>query len=180
MKEIKGRVKILLYPVPKDSDDFQIIHGGTRIAYFWPDYKRFDLPKGVFKIIGKLSELTENQAKDLVDTIHIEIPPTPSNDMQGDWKMGYVDYEDQGEFAGWGGDVNYYRKATDSFISLLKLNECFIKEWIDEPNPLNFDIYGLFDAADRFNEALKEYEKIPEDFLILKVNEDDVHKKEIG
>lgn len=114
---------MLVLPVPFDSDEFLIIHGGTRVAFFLPRYKRFDLPKGNYEIVGKFSELTEQQARDLVETISVEIPPSPSNDMSGDYDIAYVDYENPGEYAGWGGDANCYKHAKSSLKSLLNKND---------------------------------------------------------
>lgn len=180
MKEIKGKIKMVLVPLPKDVEDVLLIHGGTRVAYFMPNYKRFNLPKGNFTIVGKFSELTEEKFAELVDTIFVEHAPSPSNDMSGGYDIQYVDYINPGEFAGWNGDAGCYRKAKDSFISLLKSNYCHLKEWAEEPNPVDFDIFGLFDAADRFEEAVKQYENAPEDYLILKEKTNEVYQEEIG
>lgn len=125
MKEIKGKIRMLVLPVPFDSDEFLIIHEGTRVAFFLPMYKRFDLPKGnkgKHTVIGKFSSLTEEQCKELVESIFVEIPPSPSNDMSGDYDIAYVDYENIGEFAGWGGDAGCYRHAKSSLKSLLLSN----------------------------------------------------------
>lgn len=180
MKQIQGKIKMVLVPLPKGVGDVLLIHGKTRVAYFEPNYKKFDIPKGQYSIVGKFSELTEDNFKELVETIFVEHAPSPSNDMSGGYDIQFVDYENLGEYAGWNGDAGCYQKAKDSFISLLKSNDCPIKEWAEEPNPNDFDIFGLFDAADRFDEAVKQYENAPEDYLILKEKTNDVSEEEVG
>ena len=125
IKEVTGKVKLLVVKVPKDSFDFHIIHDGTRVAYFIPLYKRFDIPKGNYTILGKLNDLKDHVCKELVETIHVEIAPSPSNDMCGSYDYAYVDYEQRGEFAGWGGDAGCCVNPKDSLITLLDANECF-------------------------------------------------------
>jgi hypothetical protein len=169
MKEVNGKVKMIIVPVPKNADDFRVIHESTRVAYFTPKYKRFDIPKQEYEIIGKLSTLTEDQAKQLVGTIHIEIAPSPSNDWGGDFDYGYIDYGNPGEYAGWNGDAGCFRHATDSFKSLLKSTHVLLKEWTDEPK-MNHWGASMEDYI-QFTSDKEEFDKIPEDFLILKINE---------
>jgi len=161
MIEIKGKTKIILIPLPKDADEFKIIHHGTRVAYFQPTYKRFDIPKNKCTIVGKLSEITEEQCYDLVEGFGL------SN--------GWRNYLVESQYM-----ECLTKTAKESLISLLKANDCLTMELSEEPNPIDFDIFGLFDAADRFDEAITKYEKRPEDYLILTVTEDDVCKEEIG
>lgn len=78
------------------------------------------LPKGNWKLHCVTDNITEEQAKVLVDTIPIEIAPSPCNDFSGDCDYGYIDYENKGEYAGWNGDAGYFRKAISSFQSLLR------------------------------------------------------------
>ena len=124
IKEVTGKVKLLVVTVPRDSFDFNIIHEGTRVAYFMPIYKRIDIPKGKYTVLGKLSDLKDHVCKELVETIPVEIRPTPSNDMCGGYDYAYVDYEQRGEFAGWGGDAGSYAYPNHSLKSLLSVNEC--------------------------------------------------------
>lgn len=60
----------------------------------------------------------------MVKTIYVEIPPAPSNDMCGSYDYVYVDYEQRGEYAGWGGDAGYHSFPINSLKSLLDVNEC--------------------------------------------------------
>lgn len=160
MKEIQGKVKMLIIPIPKGAGDIMIIHDGTRVAYFEPNYKRFDIPKNKCTIVGKLSDITEDQCLDLVEGFGV---------LNG-WR-NYLAGSQYFEML--------KKTPKGSLKTLLKYNDLYIKEWIEEPNPIDFDVFGLFDAADRFDEAIKEYEKTPEDYLILRVTEDDVRKEEI-
>ena len=45
--------KLIGIVVPEDASEFQIIHEGTRVAYFLPSYKRFDIPFNC-KIVGTI------------------------------------------------------------------------------------------------------------------------------
>lgn len=87
------------------------------------------------EVIGNISNLTEEQCRDLVDTIFIEIPPSPSNDMDGDWDIGYVDYLNIGEceYAGWQSDSSVFRHAKESLQSLLISEDIWIKKWVYVP-----------------------------------------------
>lgn len=86
------------------------------------------LPPGNWQIVCTSKEATEAQAKGIVETIHIEIAPSPGNDFGGDWDTGYVDYENPGEFAGWQGDAGAFRKAVQSLKSLLTSKGCDINK----------------------------------------------------
>ncbi len=75
------------------------------------------------QIIGKANDLTEKQYKDIVDSMPIEIMPSPYNDMGGGLDYGYVDYLNIGEhvgYAGWGGDSGVFMEAKDSLEALLQ------------------------------------------------------------
>jgi hypothetical protein len=68
-EETKDKVKLLIIPVPRESSDFHIIHGGTRVAYFYPTYHRIDIPKGKYTIIGKLTELNKENCKEIIEAL---------------------------------------------------------------------------------------------------------------
>jgi len=150
MKEIEGKVKLLIVPIPKEADDFRIIHGLTRLAYFFPKYNRVDIPKGKFRIVGKLSKITDEECMDLVE--------------------GY------GEHNGWRNYLvesqytEYLKKSPkESFISLLKSNKLFIKEGDNEPKMNHWG--ASMDDYIQFSTDKEEYDKMPEDFLIMRINE---------
>lgn len=80
-----------------------------------------NLPPGNWQILCTLKECAEIDAEKIVETIHVEYPPGPGNDFQGDWSINYADYENPGEFAGWGGDAGSFNKAIDSLRSLIRV-----------------------------------------------------------
>jgi hypothetical protein len=125
--------------------------------------------KEKFEILGNFSNLTEKQCEELVETIHIEIMPNPYNDMAGDWDVGFIDYLNVGEFAGWQGDAGAYRKAKESLKSLIISNNIWIKDWVyifDESK----DKRGLhLEFPIRSQIGADEYNGLPEDLLIIKI-----------
>jgi len=72
-----------------------------------------------YEIIGLHPGITEEQAKGLVGTIHVEHSPSPYNDWGGGYHMAYIDYENLGEYAGYNGDASYFELALKSLSSLL-------------------------------------------------------------
>lgn len=122
--------------------------------------------KEKFEILGNFSNLTEKQCEELVETIHIELMPSPYNDMGGGWDVGFVDYLNVGEFAGWQGDAGVFRKAKDSLKSLIISNNIWTKDWVyipyDESCKDKRGLHLEFPGADKYNE-------LPEDLLIIKI-----------
>lgn len=87
------------------------------------------IPPGNWQLLG-ITPLIEEQAARVVERIHVEIAPNPANDMGGSYDYAYVDYERRGDYAGWGGDAGAYRKAIESFHSLLTDNGVDVsKRW---------------------------------------------------
>jgi hypothetical protein len=129
MKTItKGKTPFLAIPVPKEAFYFDwkwsareehiIIYWETEDG--WVQGIKTDFKSEFhFEILNKFSELCEMECDEFVETIHIELMPSPANDMGGSWDTGYVDYENIGEYAGWQGDAGAFRKAKESFQSLL-------------------------------------------------------------
>lgn len=154
MNELTGKCEMIIVPVPKNADDFHIIHESTRVAYFSPEYKRFDIPKQEYEIIGKLSTLTEEQFDKLVDWMFWDETPE---------RKRYKNYHKPIA-------VTYpFLSAKESFISLLKSEGIKIKERTDEPK-MNHWGASMEDYI-QFTSDKEEYDKTPEDFLILKINE---------
>lgn len=61
-------------------------------------------------------------------------------------------------------------KATQlskDWINILKNDGLYIKSWVEEPKPKYFDIFGPFDAADRYFDAKELFDSLPDDYLIL-------------
>lgn len=161
MTQIEGKIKMILIPLPKGVGDVFVIHGGTRVAYFEPNYKRFNIPKKEYTIVAKFSEITEEQCQNLVEGFG------PLN--------GWRNYLAESQY-----QEILQNTAKESLETLIMSNNCYLKDWMLEPNPKDFDVFGIFDAADRFDEAMKDYENAPEDFLILKVKPNDVYEEEVG
>lgn len=109
---------------PEDAKKFCIVGNHLRwksnLLKFWWDL--VVLPPGQWEIIGWSGELNEEQMKGIVESIHIELAPNPYNDFQGGYDIGYVDYENPGEYAGWQGDAGAFSKIEQSFSSLLQSN----------------------------------------------------------
>ena len=107
--------------IPEHAETFELL-GGVLISYDQElrQVATCLLPPDNWQIICLSGEVTEEMAKDIVETIHIEYAPSPYNDFAGSWDVGYVDYEHPGEFAGWQGDAGSFGKSVDSFHSLLR------------------------------------------------------------
>ena len=69
--------------------------------------------------VERLHDISEEDAKaEGVERIHVEIAPSPHNDMAGGFDYAFVDYMHRGEYAGWGGDAGCCRTAKESFFTL--------------------------------------------------------------
>lgn len=141
---IKGKIPFSIIPI-KDNDEIEL--------------------NSNFETIGNISNLTEDQCSNLVNTIFIEIPPSPSNDMGGDWDIGYVDYLNVGEYAGWQGDAGAFRHAKESLQSLLISENIWIKKWV----------YIPYDESCKDKKGLhlefpggEEYLNLPDDLILVK------------
>lgn len=67
MKQIQINGHIIA-ELPADADEVKIIHNGTRLAWFKPKYHRETLPSGhTYTLLGKVPELTEEQAAGMVE-----------------------------------------------------------------------------------------------------------------
>jgi hypothetical protein len=95
--------------------------GKLRPGRFLPNKLRDRMPRETLEIVRAemVQDITEKDAvMEGVSTIHVEIPPGPSNDFEGDYRFEYVDYMNPGEFAGWNGDAGSLFSARESFQSL--------------------------------------------------------------
>lgn len=96
-----------------------------------------------YEILGKLSKLSEVECRELVELCKDE--------------EGYCNYEYMED---WGG----FLSAKESLKSLLKSENIYIKDW------LNFVHSGKYEAIDEsWNQYIKDKEKLPEDYIILKL-----------
>ena len=145
MKEIiNGKVKFIAVPVDIDNE----VISGT--------------------LLGKLTELTEKQCAGLVHSIHVEEMPSPYNDMGGGYHYAFMDYENTGEYSGWGGDAGCYTKAKDSLKSLLQSNGLNLKSWIElEKIHRKAESDGTLQTIDWWRNKLSE---AAEEYLIILID----------
>lgn len=61
--------------------------------------ERISLPKEAaeWDIVATSSEIDEYIAKYVVESVDYDVPPSPGNDFQGDWRVGWRDYENDYE-----------------------------------------------------------------------------------
>lgn len=91
-----------------------------------------NLSKAIFDnkliYVGRTTKISEDIAKLIVETVQVEIVPSPSNDMQGDYDYCYKDYKDTSEceWVGFGSNANGFKNGKDSFQSLSDLEYCII------------------------------------------------------
>ena len=182
MKEIKGnnKIKFLAIPILKNNSEYKISNYG--FAGMWLEevgtQKITLLSRGKianYSILGKATELTEENCKKLIDSIHVELAPSPYNDFAGGFDYAFIDYQNTGEFAGFQGDAGCYRKPKDSFKSLLEANECYIKDWIVKPLHI-FSDSPIEGESKMYQECLERHgynnkiSKAADDFLIIEVS----------
>jgi len=187
MKEIKtSNGTWLVIPISSEATNFiinnigclrcTIMHG--TLEENGPLLNTIDKYLGDYEIVSKLSEITKEQAEKIVETIHVEIPPHPSNDYCGDWDIAYVDYLMRGEFAGFNGDAGCFRNPIDSLHTLLEVNECYtINPNGDEPSPFDYGYYEEEEYND-YNAAVRKWKEaqdnLSDEWLILKLKESNV------
>lgn len=130
---IKLPNNFIFVPLPEGATNVRLRPGGI---LRWYDQHGFTakkiLPPGKFSIVCMKGEETEDIARGIVETTHIEMAPSPGNDWQGDWSTGFVDYENRGEFpgedhAGWQGSAGSFRKPLQSLASLYKSLDIYDK-----------------------------------------------------
>lgn len=102
--------EIICIEVPDNASEIALIHENTRVAYFNPMYKRFDLPNKNCKIVGLLKDLTDTDVDKYAEFSEIKIL---------EWKTGhngFKDYRKSNE------ENSYYTLGLpkESFISLLQ------------------------------------------------------------
>lgn len=150
LKPIQGKVKFIAVPVPKDATEFEIINF---IAYYFTltfssktqdplecggdmvDIKMDDLVRKL-SILGKLSELTEEQCSDLVH----------------EFKSSYMDYLKTTDKTAW---FDKTFTAKDSLKSLLQSNGLNLKSWIEKPK--GDSIIKAWNYNYRLSEAAEDY-----------------------
>lgn len=130
---------IIAVEIPKDSSDHWVINNNTeKVGLNWYiENKSFgeegntwsegvDLPPGEWNFIFSTNHLTEENAKKVVENVIYDVPPHPSNDMQGDWRTAWRDYEGT-EDTGYS-EHPFVHSAIESFNSLLRSHSLDIEK----------------------------------------------------
>jgi len=77
-----------------------------------------------FELLGCItSSGMDEGVREMVGKIHVEEMPSPYNDMSGGFHYDYIDYMNQGDYAGWQGEANSFRNPHPSALSLLTHNQ---------------------------------------------------------
>jgi len=149
MKEIQGKCKFVVIPITRDVKilDYGTINATVNIEDY--EYLANTTSIDQIKHAVYLSEMTEEQASELV-----ECEKKSKGRRKGKTQYGH-----------------YYLTAKESLISLLKSNDCFTK-WMKE---IPIDIYYIPDYGcqkypqECYESDKREYEELPEDLLIIKI-----------
>lgn len=152
MKEIQGRIKFLVIPITLDYDFARITAKNTLRIKFGENWKYICDVLPTSHIIGKLSEITEEQAAEFV-----EEDQKLDDEYFGDI-CGYVNYCSS--------QNNWHplETAKESLISLLKANNVWIKEWKEESK-----IYPIVLSTQLIRNQYLEHEDLPDDLLLIKL-----------
>jgi len=111
--------------VPVDAEDLHIYKTAPALEFemYGIEYG-ICLPVGNYSILGCItSSGMDEGVREMVGKIHVEDMPSPYNDMSGGFHYDYIDYMNQGDYAGWQGDANSFRKPHPSALSLLQHNQ---------------------------------------------------------
>ena len=93
-------ITILLVEVPEGAKEFDISDMGSLIYYVeWGNSGYIDLPQGQYQILGKSTELSEEQMKEICDT-------------DGKGYMNYLEHPKN----------SYCKTVQESYLSLLEAN----------------------------------------------------------
>lgn len=155
MKIIKGKVDFIVVPVPNDAYEFRFsLKNSSHLIYRQGDvYSDFIQLEASGTILGKLSELTENQCKRLFVEERESIFPSEDDFVIGSsnnisWK--------------------------DKLKSLLQSNGCWLKEWVKEYKykSISTETKSASLKDIEIKKALYEdaFSKAAEDFLIILIN----------
>lgn len=112
-----SKATIVAVPIQPGTSDYKIIHKGTRIAYFEPTYRRFDLPPGKYQLLGKPEEITEEVAGEIVERV-----TGWENIIYYNYAASGRDYRDIVESA--------FKTALQSFRSLLTSNKVVGNDYV--------------------------------------------------
>jgi len=116
--------------VEKNTFDFKVL---PQMVEYWRGLKdkheywstgEIKLPAGNWELLGCItSSGMDEGVREIVGKIHVEEMPSPYNDMSGGFHYDYIDYMNQGDYAGWQGEANSFRNPHPSALSLLTHNQ---------------------------------------------------------
>lgn len=111
-----------------------------------------------YSILGKLSELTDEQCKPLVEGCPYYAKCWKKYDA--DHKYGCPEGDFNADYSCW--------TPKESFISYLKSENKICKWMVEEPDEMDFIQRGQTIKAEfSFYDAMESYNSLPDDFLIL-------------
>jgi len=159
----------LLVGVPKDACDFDIsqnrVDNNVNLYYSLKELNHFQRieinldysTNKTYKIINTISNLTEEECEELVETATLEDVRNERRNATEEIKHYFENYLDE---------QVPYQTAKESFISLLKSKNILAKSFAEEPMLSNGDIDSVFEYKGIF----KEYEKLPDELLLIQIN----------
>lgn len=147
MKQIKGKIDFLVIPVIDNKEE--------RVVDFEKDMPQFTEVPWFY-----LNTIEESEASLFVN-VHTNEFAYPS----GERSYVYVNYLCPSGLVNLGDKSKHFRSAKESLVSLLKANDCWIKDWKVNPNKMSYEYKYYFNSQ---QEALDDYNKTPDDFLIIK------------
>ena len=174
MKEIIGKIKFGVVGIPSDvtwfslTDNFmgefinkslnlkggKFLQYGTKESVYYSPETFYCVEKYSNPIlVGKLSEITEEQAAEVVDGC----------------EDGFGNYLNA--------QLKWFDTAKESLVSLLKANDVWIKEWKDAPIKPELGHYcegetsweSYDNRLEDYHNETEYYNKLPDDFLIIKL-----------
>jgi len=142
-------VKLLIVSISKDSVIENDCSDGY-LTFMYNQYSEINLPNNHCSIIGKFSELSNEECVQLI-----------YSKQALDDITNYCNY----------GDILAFRSAKDSLKSLLISNDLWLKDWIVKPETI-WEAESESQAgeiADLFLDYEEKLNKASEDFLIIKI-----------
>lgn len=120
--------RFLIVEVPKEAETFDT-HLNNLI---WKTFDtphaghNIELPPATYRILFIAEQATPEQASEVVGEVMYDLPPSPSNDFQGDWDYAYIDYDTSkytdDELMSVMAEHPYVRTSIESIQSLIRAN----------------------------------------------------------
>lgn len=158
-------ITILLVEVPEDAKNFEIMDD---MLLFTSKNSKADfsiIPSGQYQILGKSTELSDEQMKGICEKIHVEEAPSAHNDFAGGFHYGFVDYTNIGDYSGYQGNCNHFVSVNKSYLSMLEANG--IVDRNREINPDEYTPKNIFDLR-RIKKQYQESQSKVKHYLVLK------------